>query len=117
MRARPGPTQFMAQTSWPKVPARRAGWTGRAIVARAKGMQAPPASRTLSRAALAAAASLLWSCDSDGDQTRVSGGTFSAACLGPLLRAETLFGNAEVEPFLAVDPADSSHLIGVWQQD
>src|SRR5258708_38273153 len=25
--------------------------------------------------------------------------------------------NAEVEPFLAVDPKDSRHLIGVWQQD
>ena len=29
----------------------------------------------------------------------------------------TNFRNAEVEPFLAVDPKDRRHLVGVWQQD
>jgi hypothetical protein len=29
----------------------------------------------------------------------------------------TNFRNAEVEPFLAVDPKNSRHLVGVWQQD
>jgi hypothetical protein len=34
-----------------------------------------------------------------------------------LLRNETLFENAEVEPFLAIDPGSPAHLVGVWQQD
>lgn len=28
-----------------------------------------------------------------------------------------LYENAEVEPWLAVDPLDSKHLVGIWQQD
>src|SRR6185295_1245817 len=27
------------------------------------------------------------------------------------------FTGAEVEPYVAIDPRNSSHLIGVWQQD
>ncbi|HEY5803220.1 MAG TPA: sialidase family protein [Lysobacter sp.] len=29
----------------------------------------------------------------------------------------TVFVNAEVEPYLAVDPRDANHMIGAWQQD
>jgi hypothetical protein len=29
----------------------------------------------------------------------------------------TLYGNAEVEPYVAVNPLDPSNLVGVWQQD
>jgi hypothetical protein len=29
----------------------------------------------------------------------------------------TLYVNAEVEPYLAVNPANANHMIGVWQQD
>src|SRR5258706_11595403 len=47
--------------------------------------------------------------------TTVSGASpFSAACGGS---GGNLYANAEVEPHLAVDPRDSSHLVGVWQQD
>ncbi len=81
-------------------------------------MQAPQASRTLRRSALLAAISLMSSCDPEVSTlpTRVSGGTFPAACQGPL-QGGTLYGHAEVEPFLAIDPVDPAHLIGVWQQD
>jgi hypothetical protein len=47
--------------------------------------------------------------------TLVSGTSpFSAACGGS---GGNLYVNAEVEPHVAVDPRDSSHLVGVWQQD
>ncbi|MDQ3024981.1 MAG: glycoside hydrolase [Pseudomonadota bacterium] len=39
---------------------------------------------------------------------------FPAGCGGA---TGTVYINAEVEPYLAVDPLDSNHLIGVWQQD
>jgi hypothetical protein len=61
-------------------------------------------------AALIAAAA----CDS-GSQAPHS--MFPASCRGTLLPNEKLYENAEVEPFLAIDPADPNHLIGVWQQD
>ena len=49
--------------------------------------------------------------------TRVSGQSpFAAGCASPG-QAGTNFLNAEVEPFLAVDPHDAQHLVGVWQQD
>jgi hypothetical protein len=50
-----------------------------------------------------------------GPQTLVSGPSPFAACTigGP----GTNFVNAEVEPFLAVDPTDARHMIGVYQQD
>ncbi|MFL5312441.1 MAG: sialidase family protein [Myxococcales bacterium] len=70
--------------------------------------------RTLRRAARIAAALLLAACGSDSPAPT---GAFPAACHGPLLQNETFFPNAEVEPFLAVDPADPVHLVGVWQQD
>jgi hypothetical protein len=48
---------------------------------------------------------------------RVSGPSpFLQGCGGDS-QPGTLYMNAEVEPFLAVDPKDSRHLIGVWQQD
>ena len=47
--------------------------------------------------------------------TTVSGASpFSAACGGS---GGNLFVNSEVEPHVAVDPRDSGHLVGVWQQD
>jgi hypothetical protein len=47
---------------------------------------------------------------------RVSGASpFSPDCFGPTLG--TNFYNSAVEPSVAVDPQDSNHLIGVWQQD
>jgi len=45
----------------------------------------------------------------------VSGPTpFAAGCGGA---SGTLFVNAEVEPSLAVNPANASHLLAMWQQD
>lgn len=41
---------------------------------------------------------------------------FSPGCDGVPASA-TSYLNAEVEPYVAVDPADSLHLVGVWQQD
>src|SRR5258708_34523923 len=38
---------------------------------------------------------------------------FSAACGDS---GGNLYVNAEVEPHIAVDPRDSTHLVGVWQQ-
>ncbi len=39
---------------------------------------------------------------------------FPASCGGA---NGTVYVGAEVEPYLAVDPLDSNHLVGVWQQD
>src|SRR2546421_9547129 len=39
---------------------------------------------------------------------------FSATCGD---RAGTLYVGAEVEPHIAVDPLNASHLLGTWQQD
>ncbi|HYR19095.1 MAG TPA: sialidase family protein [Myxococcales bacterium] len=80
-------------------------------------MRAPPASRTLRRTALLVFALLLAVCDSEPPSGGGGGTPLAPGCQGPLLQGETLFGNAEVEPFLAVDPADPAHVIGVWQQD
>jgi Neuraminidase (sialidase) len=44
-----------------------------------------------------------------------SASPFSADCFGPT--SGTNFYNSAVEPSVAVDPEDSNHLIGVWQQD
>ncbi len=41
---------------------------------------------------------------------------FAANCDG-VAATGTLFLHAEVEPYLAVDPLDPNHLVGVWQQD
>ncbi len=48
---------------------------------------------------------------------RVSGPTpFTPGCDGQEPEG-TLYPNAEVQPHLAVNPADPRHLVGVWQQD
>jgi hypothetical protein len=41
---------------------------------------------------------------------------FAAGCEGTPVNG-TLYANAEVEPFVAVNPANAANLIGVWQQD
>ncbi|MEO7324414.1 MAG: sialidase family protein [Dokdonella sp.] len=41
---------------------------------------------------------------------------FAANCDGVAAQG-TLFVNSEVEPYLALDPLDPHHLVGVWQQD
>jgi hypothetical protein len=46
----------------------------------------------------------------------VSGKSPNAACVPPGQTGENIEG-FEAEPFLAVDPATSKHLVGVWQQD
>jgi hypothetical protein len=49
--------------------------------------------------------------------TLVSGPTpFAPGCNGAPQTGENYPG-AEAEPFLAVDPANAAHLVGVWQQD
>jgi hypothetical protein len=73
-----------------------------------------PGTRTLRRTARLAAALLLAGC---GSESPAPTGAFPAECHGPLLENETFFANTEVEPSLAVDPADPAHLIGAWQQD
>ena len=47
----------------------------------------------------------------------VSGRTPFAAGCAPSDQAGTNLAGFEAEPYLAVDPANSEHLIGVWQQD
>ncbi|MDR3385977.1 MAG: sialidase family protein [Rudaea sp.] len=41
---------------------------------------------------------------------------FVAGCDG-VAQDGTVYPNAEVEPYLAIDPLNPQHLIGVWQQD
>jgi hypothetical protein len=49
--------------------------------------------------------------------TLVSGASpFAPGCNGAP-QTGTNYPNAEVEPFLAVDPTEPDHLVGVWQQD
>src|SRR5438309_952858 len=49
--------------------------------------------------------------------TAVSGPSpYAAGCNGAPQRGAVAMGSA-VEPFLAADPSDPGHLIGVWQQD
>lgn len=47
----------------------------------------------------------------------VSGPSPYADCDAPLLHGERTYVNAEVEPWIAVDPSDAKHLVGAWQQD
>src|SRR3981081_4367921 len=43
---------------------------------------------------------------------------FSPGCNGaPPTDTGTLYPNAEVDPYLSVDPRNSEHIVGVWQQD
>ena len=50
-------------------------------------------------------------------QVRVTGlAPFAAACDG-VPPTGVAYAGAEVEPYVAIDPQDPSHLIGVWQQD
>jgi len=50
--------------------------------------------------------------------TRVSGPSpFAAGCVTSPFTFEINYRNAEVEPWIAVDPTNPNHLIGVWQQD
>lgn len=49
--------------------------------------------------------------------TLISGPSPFAACTVSFGTGGTLYPNAEVEPYVAVNPANSSNLIGVWQQD
>jgi hypothetical protein len=52
-----------------------------------------------------------------GGLTRVSGASpFTAGCQGAPQSAAPFTG-AEVEPFVAIDPLNPAHLVGVWQQD
>ena len=49
---------------------------------------------------------------------RVSGNTpFTAGCTGTLPQRGTLYPNAEVEPYVSVNPTNQDNVIGVWQQD
>ena len=49
--------------------------------------------------------------------SRVSGATpLAPACTGGSVSG-TNYPDAEVEPFVAIDPGNSNHLVGVWQQD
>jgi len=41
---------------------------------------------------------------------------FAAGCSGSASNG-ALYVNAEVEPYVAVDPTNANHLVGVWQQD
>ena len=47
----------------------------------------------------------------------VSGPSPYAGCEVPLFHGERTYANAEVEPWIAVDPSDPKHLVGAWQQD
>jgi hypothetical protein len=43
--------------------------------------------------------------------------SWNSSCQGPSGRFGVVFPNAEVEPSIAIDPANPQHLIGVWQRD
>jgi hypothetical protein len=54
----------------------------------------------------------------DFQTVRVSASTpFTPGCNTEPPRDATFYRNAEVEPFVAVNPRDQAHLVGVWQQD
>jgi hypothetical protein len=54
----------------------------------------------------------------DFQTVRVSGPSpFAPGCNTEPPRNGVFYRNSEVEPFVAVDPRDQSHLVGVWQQD
>jgi len=81
-------------------------------------MRLTPAMQALRRGSVLAGALLLAGCGPSGPSgSSLSASEFPSTCLGPLLRNESLYGKAEVEPSIAVDPADPTHLITVWQQD
>ena len=81
-----------------------------------------------------AAALLLAACSGGGGDTSTTTGTgtptdpppstglvsgtssFSANCAG-VANSGTLYTNAEVEPHIAINPANPNNLIGTWQQD
>src|SRR5690349_8993665 len=51
-----------------------------------------------------------------GAFVRISGASpFAPGCNGQ--QTGTNFRNSSVEPFAAVDPGNSAHIVGVWQQD
>ncbi|KVN41231.1 hypothetical protein WJ63_22460 [Burkholderia pyrrocinia] len=64
---------------------------------------------------LSAAVALALAASAYAEPVRVSGPSPFAACTigGP----GTVYVNAEVEPWLAVNPANQQNMIGVWQQD
>lgn len=64
---------------------------------------------------LSAAIALALAASAYAEPVRVSGPSPFAACTigGP----GTVYVNAEVEPWLAVNPANQQNMIGVWQQD
>jgi hypothetical protein len=67
--------------------------------------------------ALTAAADTVEGTDHEG-LARVSAATpFSADCNGPAFAVSAAYVNAEVEPFVAVNPANANNLIAVYQQD
>ena len=53
---------------------------------------------------------------SDGAVRISAPSTFSANCSGAT-ETGTLYLNAEVEPFVAINPRNANHLIAVWQQN
>jgi hypothetical protein len=65
---------------------------------------------------------LLWYADTGnattvGTLATVSGPSPYAACTIGGTPSSTAYANAEVEPYLAVNPTNQANLIGVWQQD
>ena len=50
-------------------------------------------------------------------QVRVTGRRRSPGLRSAFRRRAPLYAGAEVEPYVAIDPQNASHLIGVWQQD
>ena len=82
-----------------------------------------PATGRLGAVALLTVVFLFLGCGGSGpnkppaDLIQVSGSTPFAAGCNRAPQAGTLYSNASVEPFVAIDPNDPTHLIGVWQQD
>lgn len=93
----------------------------------------PAPSRHLSNSLVLAAAFVLTACGGGSDAgsqpsapgltqpgaplVRVSQASpFPASCGGALPGSRS-YEDAEVEPYVAVDPTNTAHLIGVWQQD
>ena len=68
---------------------------------------------------LAAAIAALAACHDEGSSrstNHVSGRTpYASGCGGSA--SGSVYVNAEVEPFIAANPADPDNLVGVWQQD
>src|SRR5512141_877768 len=50
-------------------------------------------------------------------QIRASGASpLTTGCAGPGIGG-TLYAGSEVEPYIAINPQDTTNVIGVWQQD